>query len=82
MGTYANSKDQDEMLRKAALHHGPHCLLEENNQVQEKNTVQFGNFNLFSIDMYLYNKPYEVYCIESDGRPHVTKEKFNRMESL
>ena len=36
MVTYANSKDQDETLQKAALHHGLHCLLEENNPVQEK----------------------------------------------
>ena len=71
------------MLRKAARHHGPHCLLEENNPVQEK--IQY---NLEILTCFLLtctctiNKPCDVYCIESDGRAHVTKEKFNVMESL
>ena len=69
MGTTAKSEDPDEMLHIAAFHQGLHCLVRLKPSPKKKKIS--GNYNLLPLN--IYNEPFQVYCIISGGRAHLTK---------
>ena len=71
MLTLANSEDPDEMLHNAAFHRGLQCLLgQKKGSFLKRNTILFGNYNLVTLGYYIYNGPFQIYCIKPEGRIH------------